>query len=80
MVQYLGYYFPHLTQGAIQLPDFAEILSPGPHAVELKMEKGSSMPFALAVGYYSLRPPSSDQCKVGIAVSLKDAAVDEHPV
>src|SRR5204863_6073855 len=43
-------------------------------------DKGSAMPFALTVGYHSVRPPSSGQCKVGIAVALRDAKVEEGAV
>jgi uncharacterized protein YfaS (alpha-2-macroglobulin family) len=72
--------FDAKTQGAIQLPDFAEILSPGEHQVELKMDKGSAMPFALAVRYNSVRPTSAAQCKVGVAVALKDTKMEEGAV
>jgi uncharacterized protein YfaS (alpha-2-macroglobulin family) len=72
--------FDPQTQGAIQLPDFAEILSSGKHTVELKMEKGSPMPFALSVAYHTVRPSSSAQCKVGVTVALKDAKLEEGAV
>jgi hypothetical protein len=72
--------FDAQSQGSIQLPDFAEMLSPGTHTIELKMEKGAAMPFALSAIYNSVRPPSSDQCKVAVAVALKDTQVQEGAV
>jgi uncharacterized protein YfaS (alpha-2-macroglobulin family) len=68
------------SQGSIQLPDFAEMLSPGAHTIELKMDKGSAMPFALSATYNSVRPPSSDQCKVAVAVALKETQIQEGAV
>jgi len=56
------------------------MLTPGSHKVELKMDKGSSMPFAVAVRYHSVRPASSDKCKVGIGVLLKDTKLAEGGV
>jgi hypothetical protein len=72
--------FDAQSQGPIQLPDFAEMLSPGAHTIELKMDKGSAMPFALSATYNSVRPPSADQCKVAVAVALKDTQVQEGAV
>jgi hypothetical protein len=68
------------TQGAIKLPDFSELLEPGKHTVELKMENGSSMPFSLAVNYNNAQPASATECKVGLNVALKEKAVAEGAI
>ena len=68
------------TQGAIKLQDVREMLFPGKHTLELRMDKGSAMPFAVAVRYHTMRPPSSDECKVTIGVSLRDKELAEGGV
>jgi len=65
------------TQGALVIPDFGKQLGVGKHAVVLKMEDGSSMPFSMAVKYYSTLPDSSAKTEIGIEVSLKDRQIQE---
>lgn len=65
------------SEGAISMPDVAALLTPGKHTIELKMDNGSSMPFAIGVNYYDVLPASSDQCKLGIEVALAQATVTE---
>ena len=65
------------TQGAIKLPDIAELLSPGKHTIELKMDDGSEMPYALTVGYHNTVPDSSKACKVALKVRLGSAKLTE---
>jgi alpha-2-macroglobulin-like protein len=72
--------FDEHSQGAIKLPDFADLMTPGKHTVGLKMTDGSSLPFALAVNFNSTIPASSDQCKLSIATKLKDAQVTEGAI
>jgi hypothetical protein len=68
------------TQGALVLPDFASKLGPGKHTVSLKMENGSSMPFAISVKYHSTLPESSEHAQVGIQVALTDSQIQEGAV
>jgi len=65
------------TQGAIALPDISELLEPGKHTVELKMEDGSSMPYALTVNYHNTVPASAKQCKVALQVRLSNGKMTE---
>jgi len=65
------------TKGALVLPDFASKLAPGKHSVVLKMDDGSSMPFAIGVKYNSTLPDSSAQAQVGIEVRLRDTQIQE---
>jgi len=69
--------FDEKSQGAIKLQDISEMLSPGKHTIALKMEKGAAMPFSISVKYNTLKPLSSDQCKVGIETSLREKEVTE---
>ncbi|MEX0700858.1 MAG: hypothetical protein WD069_02070, partial [Planctomycetales bacterium] len=69
--------FDKETQGAIELPDIADLMTPGQHKIALQMSEGSSMPFAIAVNLHSTKPASSDESKVAINVSLADAKVEE---
>jgi len=68
------------TKGAIKLDDVAELMTPGEHTVELRMEKGSPMPYAVAVKFFNTDPDSSPQCKLGIDVKLGEAVVQEGNV
>jgi hypothetical protein len=62
--------FNEHTQGAIKLPDLTELLTPGTHKLELRMEGGSPMPYSLDVKYNALTPASDNECKVDLAVKL----------
>jgi uncharacterized protein YfaS (alpha-2-macroglobulin family) len=69
--------FDRQTTGAIELPAFAELLTPGKHQVQVVMAGGSQMPYALAVTFHSLQPDSSEQCKLTLETSLRDKRIDE---
>jgi len=69
--------FDEKSQGAIKLQDVSEMLSPGKHTIALKMAKGAEMPFSISVKYNTLKPPSSDQCKVSIETKLAEKEVTE---
>jgi uncharacterized protein YfaS (alpha-2-macroglobulin family) len=62
--------FSEQTQGAIKLPDMTELLTPGNHKLELRMEGGSPMPYSLAVKYNALTPVSDKECKVDLSVKM----------
>jgi alpha-2-macroglobulin-like protein len=62
--------FDKSTQGAIKLPNLAELLTTGTHKVELRMEGGKPMPYSLAVNYNVKRPVSSNDCQLDINVKL----------
>src|SRR5262249_623007 len=68
------------TQGAIVLPEFASNLGPGRHAVALRMEDGSSMPFSMSVKYHSILPESAPGARVAIQVALKDSQIQEGSI
>jgi hypothetical protein len=68
------------TQGAIKLPAFADKLTPGKHKVQVKMTDGSEMPYSLAVNYNTLKPNSSEACKLHLEAKLHDVKIDEGAV
>jgi uncharacterized protein YfaS (alpha-2-macroglobulin family) len=68
------------TKGALVLPDFASKLAPGKHAVALKMDDGSTMPFAISVKYNSVLPDSSEKTQIGIEVRLSNTQIQEGDV
>jgi hypothetical protein len=72
--------FDEHSQGAIKLPDFAALMTPGKHTVGLKMSDGSALPFALAVNSNSIVPASSNQCKLSIETKLKDTEIAEGAI
>jgi uncharacterized protein YfaS (alpha-2-macroglobulin family) len=65
------------TQGAIELPPFADRLTPGDHRVEIRMEGGSVMPYSLEIGYHTSRLADSPECVVGLEVGLARAEIRE---
>lgn len=69
--------FDATTQGAIKLPEMSELLTPGRHEIELRMEGGASMPYSIAVRYNDALPPSAKECKLSLAASLRSAEVRE---
>ncbi|MBK7861924.1 MAG: A-macroglobulin complement component [Archangiaceae bacterium] len=69
--------FDEKTQGALKLPELSELLSPGDHRIELKMENGSEMPYALTVKYSAVTPASARETKVDLAVRLATSTVAE---
>jgi hypothetical protein len=69
--------FDTSTQGALKLPDIAELLTPGEHHVDLKMENGGEMPYALAVKYHAVTPASAKETKVDLVTRLTRGTVAE---
>jgi alpha-2-macroglobulin-like protein len=69
--------FNESTQGAIKLPDMSELLTPGEHKLELRMEGGGAMPYALAVKYNALTPASASECKLDLTVKMAQNKVVE---
>ncbi len=69
--------FNQSSEGAIKLPDLTELLSPGDHKLELRMEGGGPMPYSLAVKYNALTPASAKECKLGLSVKLAQDKVAE---
>lgn len=62
--------FDPTTTGAIKLPDLSELLPPGEHKIELRMEGGAAMPYSVAVKYNALTPASDKDCKLSINTQL----------
>lgn len=60
--------FDPKTQGAIKLPDISELMIPGEHKLELRMEGGAEMPYSMAVKYNAITPASDDACKLDLTV------------
>jgi uncharacterized protein YfaS (alpha-2-macroglobulin family) len=68
------------SQGAIELPALANLLTPGKHTVQVAMEGGSQMPFSAAVRYHALKPRSSDECRLHLEVKLRNESIDEGAI
>ncbi|MFA6558116.1 MAG: hypothetical protein WCT03_16985, partial [Candidatus Obscuribacterales bacterium] len=69
--------FTPATTGAIKLPDLSELLTPGEHKLELRMEGGAPMPYSMAINYNAIKPASSDLCKLDLKVSLAQNKLTE---
>jgi len=65
------------SKGAIELPDFAAVLTSGKHSLELQMENGSKMPFALEVSYNTKLPVSNDSAQLSLSTGLSSDTVAE---
>lgn len=72
--------FDASTQGALELTDIAELLGPGTHQVELKLEGGSPVPYSLAARFHRTQPDSSKEAKVALEVSLNKSKLVEGDV
>ncbi len=68
------------TSGAIELPDAAKLLTPGKHKITVQMLGGSRMPYTIAVQLNSVKPASSDECKMKLQVALSNKTVKEGAV
>jgi hypothetical protein len=68
------------TEGAIELPDISKLLAAGEHKVQVRMTDGSEMPYSVAVNYHSLKPDSSEECKLHLEVKLRDTNIDEGAI
>jgi len=71
--------FDKKTEGAISLPDLP-VLSAGKHSVAIRMTGGSQMPYSLAARFSRMKPDSSDECRLHLAVSLKNPKLTEGSV
>lgn len=69
--------FDPSTNGAIKLPVLGEVLTPGEHKVELRMEGGSPMPYSVAANYNALTPASAQNCMLDISVRMAQDKVTE---
>lgn len=69
--------FTPSTQGAIKLPNITELLSPGTHKLELRMENGGAMPYSMSVRYNAMTPESAAQCKIAMKVKLAQDKLTE---
>lgn len=69
--------FDQTTEGAIKLPDLSELMTPGEHKLELRMEGGGPMPYAIAVKYNALTPASAKECKLDIGVKMSQDKIAE---
>lgn len=72
--------FDTATQDAIALPDLSELLTPGEHAIEVKMEDGAQMPYSVSVKYHDLKPDSAADCKVKLETKLAGEKLEEGAV
>lgn len=63
------------TKGDLTLPSFAERLTPGAHTIEVKMEGGSEMPYAIDVRYHTAKPANREACQVRVDTSLSATEV-----
>jgi alpha-2-macroglobulin-like protein len=69
--------FDQSTQGTVKLPNFSELLTPGEHKLELRMEGGSPMPYSLCAKYNTFTPASDKECKMKLSVKMAQDKVVE---
>ena len=65
------------TKGDLTLPSFASRLTPGAHTIEVKMEGGAEMPYAVDVRYHAPKPANSEACQVRVETALSASEVKE---
>jgi uncharacterized protein YfaS (alpha-2-macroglobulin family) len=69
--------FDAKTTGTIKLPDFTKEMTPGKHTVELRMTDGSDLPYAVSIGFNSVTPTPSPDCKLAMTTALQSSDVAE---
>lgn len=69
--------FDGSSQEALKLPDVSKLLGPGGRRVELRMENGAELPYALEVTYNALVPDSSRETQVTLEVALARTELTE---
>ncbi|GAQ89697.1 hypothetical protein KFL_005520040 [Klebsormidium nitens] len=71
--------FDAKTEGAIVFKDVAARLTSDGRArkVELEMEDGAEMPYAIQIRYHSERPSSAAECAIGLSVALQQPTAQE---
>ncbi|MBI3267801.1 MAG: A-macroglobulin complement component [Planctomycetes bacterium] len=65
------------STGPLELPDFASKLTSGEHRIEMKMDCGAEMPYALDIRYSASKPANSPACKVRLTTALSGKEVKE---
>jgi len=61
----------------VTFADFAAKLTPGTHTIDIRMTKGSEMPFSMGVNF-PLRDAGDGQAvQAGLVTTLKDAKLAE---
>ena len=65
------------SKGTIDLPAFSHLLASGKNDIELRMNDGSKMPFALDIRYNSSKPINADTRPVQITTALSHNTVVE---
>ncbi len=68
------------AEGPIALPSFAAALTPGEHAIELRLVGGASLPGSLVVRYRADTPASSPAAKVRLETALVAEGLTEGEV
>jgi len=69
--------FDRESKGAIELPDFSDMLSTGQHDIELRMNDGSKMPFALELTYNTPLPANSATIPINLSTTISHQQVPE---
>ena len=65
------------AKDAFEMPRISDYLTPGEHTIELRMEDGSRMPYAISVTFNRTRPDSAEACKLRLGASLNDTTLTE---
>lgn len=65
------------TQDTLRWDDFAPLLRPGEHAIELRQKDGSPVPYSIAVGYHAVKPESAVDSPLAWDVQLAASSTGE---
>ncbi len=72
--------FEPTAKEPIKLANVSELLSTGKHTIELRMNDGSRMPYAVSVRFNRTLPETSDECKLLLDVKLRDTTLADGEV
>jgi uncharacterized protein YfaS (alpha-2-macroglobulin family) len=69
--------FNDKTPGELRLPSLNDALTPGDHKVELRMDNGCQMPYAITASFNTFTPVSDKECKLDMTVkSAQDKVIE----
>lgn len=69
--------FDKSTKDSLKLPDLGEVLTPGDHEIQIRMEKGMKIPYSTGIRFSRRIPDSAKECKVNLAVKLAQSKLTE---
>lgn len=69
--------FNKSTKEALKLPNLGEVLTPGEHEIQIRMEQGMKIPYSVGINYSRATPDSAKECKLNLSVKMAQPKLAE---